>query len=73
MCVCLCVQIVPQILNYVTQTTASSLDFASIFIYTCTASCELKDSLQYVLEYAWAQVDDSKMLPRTSEEETELK
>ena len=36
----LSLQVLPQLLNYITNTSLYSLDFASIYVYTCSASCE---------------------------------
>lgn len=72
-------QILPQLLNHITNTTFESLDFASVYVYTCTASCERQPASEawtgnYCLEYAWVQVDTSKMVaPAGTEAAVEAK
>lgn len=55
-------QVLPQLLNHITSPSLYSLDFSSLFVYTCTRSCGVGTtgwSGAYCMEYVWAQVDTS--------------
>lgn len=50
-----CYQILPQLLYYFdVKNDVDSLDWASIVVYTCGASCEA--SLGYKEEFPWVQL-----------------
>lgn len=51
----LCLQILPQLLYYFgVQNDVNSLDWSTIVIYTCEASCD--ESMAYKEEFAWVQL-----------------
>ena len=55
------VQILPQLLYYFgVKNDADSLDWATITVYTCEASCE---GVGYKEEFAWVQLSTSTNFP----------
>lgn len=59
-CVCIWLQILPQLLYYFgVKNDPDSLDWATIVLYTCEASCE--GIASYKEELAWVQLSASNM------------
>lgn len=45
-------QVLPQLLNSITESTVDSLDWGTLLVYTCKASCDIE---AYHEEYLWKQ------------------
>lgn len=55
-------QIMPQLLYYFgVKNDPDSLDWGTIVIYTCLASCE--SSISYMEEFAWVQLYPAEAMP----------
>ena len=51
---CVCVQVMPQLLNSLhVDSTGASIDWGTVAVYTCSVSCNRDD--QYFPEFIWKQ------------------
>ncbi len=57
LCVLRAVQVMPQLLNHLNQDELSqqALDWGTLVVYSCPASCVAPAGVGYVEEFVWAQ------------------